>query len=92
MPVKVKAADDQECTVLVQGIIDCMWQEEGGWVLLDYKSNHINRQNTSEFIQNYQAQIELYAQAIREIWQEPLKAAYLYLFHTERAIEMKITE
>lgn len=60
--------------------------------LLDYKSNHINRQNTSEFIQNYQAQIELYAQAIREIWQEPLKAAYLYLFHTERAIEMKITE
>lgn len=92
LPVKVKAADDQECTVLVQGIIDCMWQEEGGWVLLDYKSNHINRQNTSKFIQNYQAQIELYAQAIREIWQEPLKAAYLYLFHTERAIEMKITE
>ncbi len=92
LPIEISDAAQNPCTVLVQGIIDCMWQEEGGWVLVDYKSNRIPRERENEFIAKYQAQIDLYAKAIKQIWQKPLKAAYLYPFYTGNAIEMKINE
>lgn len=90
LPIKINDRDNNPCTVLVQGIIDCMWQEGGEWVLLDYKSNYILPADEPQFITNYQAQIDLYANAINEIWHEPLKAAYLYLFYTSRSIELNV--
>ena len=74
--------------VLVQGVIDCLWYEEGGWVLLDYKSDYVKPGEVDEFIERYQGQINLYARAVEEIWKQPVKERYLYRFSLGKAVEV----
>ena len=90
LPLEIEDDNEEPCTILIQGIIDCMWQEEGAWVLLDYKSNYVPAEKEEEFVQSYYSQLKLYAKAIEQIWLEPLKEAYLYLLNRNKAIEVKI--
>ena len=52
--------------VLVQGIIDVFWLEEGKIVLLDYKTDRV--QKAEELIARYKTQLDLYAQALCRIF------------------------
>ena len=76
--------------VLLQGIIDCLWWEEDGWVLLDYKSDHLLERDVPAFIQRYRHQVLLYAQAVARIWKKPVKECYLYMFSLQHYV--RITE
>ena len=70
--------------VLVQGIIDCWFVEDGKIVLLDYKSN----MKTDKIRELYQAQIDLYREALEELTGMPVKESYLYLLRDSRLVEM----
>lgn len=72
--------------VLLQGVIDCMWYEDDGWILLDYKSDNIKLEEITEFVQRYQGQINLYARAVETIRKQPVKEKYLYLFSLGKAV------
>lgn len=48
--------------ILVQGIIDLFFIEDGKIFLLDYKTDRV--QDESELVGRYQAQLLLYAQAV----------------------------
>ncbi len=50
-------------SILIQGIIDAFWEEEGEIILLDYKTDHVNR--PEELLGRYRAQLLLYADALR---------------------------
>lgn len=52
--------------VLLQGIIDAFWLEDDKIVLLDYKTDRVK--NAGELIQRYQAQLDLYADALGRIF------------------------
>lgn len=52
--------------VLLQGIIDVFWIEEGKIVLLDYKTDRVDK--PEELIQRYQRQLELYGKALCRIF------------------------
>jgi len=80
--------DDWGEKVLLQGVIDCLWYEDGGWVLLDYKSDYVRPEEMDEFIKRYQGQINLYARAVENIWKQPVKEKYLYLFSLGKAVEI----
>ncbi|MBO5114539.1 MAG: PD-(D/E)XK nuclease family protein, partial [Peptococcaceae bacterium] len=71
-----------EKSILVQGIIDCLWKEEDGWVLVDYKSDRIEPHQTDIIYKRYTSQIRLYRYAVEQILQEPVKEAYFYLTRT----------
>lgn len=49
-------------TVLIQGIIDAWWQEDGGAVILDYKTDRV--ESADKLTQLYSKQLELYEQAL----------------------------
>ena len=76
-----------EKSILVQGIIDCLWKEDDGWVLVDYKSDRIAPHQTHLIYERYNSQIRLYRYAVEQILQEPVKEAYFYL--TESGIALK---
>lgn len=80
--------DDWGEKVLLQGVIDCLWYEENGWILLDYKSDYVKPDELDEFIQRYQGQINLYARAVENIWKQPVKEKYLYLFSLGKAVRV----
>jgi ATP-dependent helicase/nuclease subunit A len=72
--------DTREDTVLIQGVIDCLFEEEDGWVLLDYKTDSLAGRTVEEVSQRYRLQIELYRRAVEHIWGRPVIGAYLYFF------------
>ncbi|MDO4486610.1 MAG: helicase-exonuclease AddAB subunit AddA [Bacillota bacterium] len=74
---------------IVQGIIDCYFEEDDGIVLIDYKNNFIGRGTTEEDIERrYRGQIELYREALEESTGRTVKEAYLYLFDLKKFIKM----
>ncbi len=74
--------------VIVQGIIDCIWEEEDGFVLIDYKSDHIGEKDVVDFIEEYGGQVELYAKAVEKIWHKPVKEKYIFFFAINRYVAL----
>lgn len=74
----------QEEVVLLQGIIDCVFEDDKGVVLLDYKTDALIHPDAdydiSRLKEKYSIQLRLYARAIEEIWNKTVTEKYLYLF------------
>ncbi|MRH44176.1 helicase-exonuclease AddAB subunit AddA [Aquibacillus halophilus] len=70
--------------VLIQGVIDCLIPVEGGWLLLDYKTDTITEEVSpdvkEQLKQRYQVQMELYSKSLEGIWKQPIVEKYLYFF------------
>ncbi|NLG37209.1 MAG: helicase-exonuclease AddAB subunit AddA [Clostridiales bacterium] len=66
--------------ILVQGILDLAFEEEDGWVLVDYKTNRVDDRQTPEaLLSHYAPQLMVYRRALEELTGRPVKAAGLYL-------------
>lgn len=74
--------------VLLQGIIDCYFEEDDSIVLLDYKTDFAL--NVDEIKKKYTVQIQLYADALKSITGKELKNCYLYLFYNGEIVEIKV--
>jgi ATP-dependent helicase/nuclease subunit A len=75
--------------IMVQGIIDCYFEENGEVILVDYKSDYFKKGEEKAIIDKYKIQIELYARAIEEITNKKVKEKYLYLFYGDKEVEVK---
>ncbi len=53
--------------MLVQGIIDLAFMENGQWVLVDYKTDRVSAERAVEAAQGYRVQLELYSRALASI-------------------------
>ena len=51
--------------ILVQGAIDCCFEENGKWILLDYKTDRSD--DAAALTRRYQAQLRMYALALERI-------------------------
>ncbi|WNR46373.1 helicase-exonuclease AddAB subunit AddA [Paenibacillus roseipurpureus] len=75
-------------TVLIQGVIDCLFEDELGLVLVDYKTDVVKGSSDEELQKRYEKQIELYARAVEHIWKRPITGKYLYFFDGAKLVEM----
>lgn len=64
--------------IMVQGIADCVFEEKGELVLVDYKTDKVNDEN--ELLDRYKNQIAFYKYAIEKVLKKPVKQAMLYSF------------
>jgi len=64
-------------TLLVQGSVDCCFEEDGGWILMDYKTDRAD--DADALIARYAPQLTLYAKAIERITGKPVKETWLCL-------------
>ena len=62
---------------LLQGIVDCCFEENGGWILVDYKTD--SAKDAPAAIQKHRPQLDLYAQALETITGLPVRERILYL-------------
>ena len=76
--------EDEEQTILVQGIIDVFFRESDGIVLLDYKTDRVKSEN--ELVSLYERQLQIYADAIEGSFNEKVKELLLYSFHLGKVI------
>lgn len=75
----------EEETVLIQGIIDVYFEEDGKLVLLDYKTDRIKSEE--ELINRYMTQLDYYEEALARITGMPVVKRVLYSFALEKAVE-----
>lgn len=74
-------------SVFIQGIIDCVFEDEHGLVLIDFKSDGIYDRFKGGFEQarpileeRYRLQINLYTKALEQIWKRKVNERYLFFF------------
>ncbi len=77
--------DDE--TILLQGVIDCYFEEQDGIVLVDYKTDHLPGEGSGVIRDKYRTQIEHYTRALEKITGKRVKERYIYLFSNGETIE-----
>lgn len=78
---------DFDDKVLVQGIADCVFEEDGELVLVDYKTDRAD--NEQELLQRYEKQVGFYKSAVAKTLGKPVKEAMLYSFYLGKCCKYK---
>ncbi len=73
-------------TVMLQGVVDCLAEEEDGYLLLDYKTARLAPDQLDQALERYRRQLDIYTRAVESITGRQVKDKYLYLFHLGTAI------
>ena len=74
-----------EETVLIQGIIDVYWEEDGKLIVLDYKTDRIGQ--PQELVARYRAQLDYYGEALARITGKQVKEKLIYSFYLDQILE-----
>jgi len=86
---RMDEADSDE-PVIIQGIIDVWFEEDGELVLVDYKTDRVEEGNEQMLLDRYQIQMVYYAQALQQITQKKVKEAVIYSLALQREVEVPI--
>ncbi len=72
--------------VLMQGIIDCYFQEDDSLVLVDYKTDRITGVDPEDWKEKYRGQMSLYEDALEELTGYKIKEKWIYSFFLNKAL------
>ncbi len=72
--------------IVVQGKLDCAFREGEGYVLIDYKTDNVTDEN--HFVSVYKNQLEIYADALYQCTEIPVKEIYIYSFKLKKFIKI----
>ena len=76
--------------IVLQGIIDCCFIENGSWVLVDHKTTHVDgSRNTARIVaERYRKQLELYSAALERLTGIKVAEMYVYLLSSNEAVKL----
>lgn len=78
---------DSDEEVLIQGISDCVFEENGELVLVDYKTDRVKSEN--QLLSMYENQIAFYKKAVAKTLGKNVKEALLYSFSLSKVCRYK---
>jgi ATP-dependent helicase/nuclease subunit A len=67
--------------VLLQGVVDCCFEEDGKLVIVDYKTDRIGPDGVQARTDYYASQLRAYAGAMERILGLPAKQRLLFFLH-----------
>ena len=70
--------------IILQGAIDCLFEENNEFVLVDYKTDIFD--NIDDFREKYKNQVYLYKEALEKCTGKKVKEILLYSFHKNQII------
>ena len=73
--------------LMIMGIIDCAFLENGEWVLVDYKTDRVK--SAEELSEKYKAQLSAYKYALESITPYKVKEIYLYSFSLSAPVRLE---
>ncbi len=76
--------------VLIQGIVDCAFEENGHLVVVDYKTDRVL--DPAQLTDRYRSQILTYCRALTSCTGTPVKEAYLYSFALDTEVPVPLDE
>ncbi len=87
---EIYEACDLDETILIQGVIDCYFVDDGEIVLVDYKTDYIKAHEEQILIERYRKQMELYSRALENISGLRVKEVILYAFSIGKEITVDL--
>ena len=73
---------------MLQGVADCLFEEDDGFVLVDYKTDRVD--SAESLAEKYMAQLTLYKAAFDVLLDKPVKLSYIYSFRLGEGIELNL--
>ena len=64
--------------ILLQGVVDCFFEEDGALVVVDFKTDRIAPDALAERAEHYRPQLEAYSLALAQVIGKPVKEKILY--------------
>ncbi|NLK73822.1 MAG: helicase-exonuclease AddAB subunit AddA [Clostridiales bacterium] len=83
---EIKETYPEDEFVLIQGIIDAFFEEDGDLVLVDYKSDFVAHEE--QLIKRYQVQLNYYQKALEQITSKKVKEKIIYSLVLGREIRI----
>ena len=79
-PVRDFSSLDADDSVLLQGVVDCFFEEDGELVVVDFKTDHVSCAQLDERAEHYRPQLEAYSMALTRVMGKKVKEKVLYFF------------
>ncbi len=73
-------------TIVVQGIADCVFEENGELVIVDYKTDRVK--DPAALAALYKKQLDIYREALTKTLGKPVKETLLYSFHLGETVKI----
>ena len=80
VPYYVKEMRDGVATI-INGVVDLAFREADNWILVDYKTDSIDKEQMQEQVGNYAPQIQMYADHWTQITKQKVSERGLYFTH-----------
>ena len=78
--------------VLIQGVIDAYIEEADGFILIDYKTDYVPKEDTQKgeelLKERYQVQLDYYGRALTQLTGKKVKEKWIYSFGLRKAIQL----
>ncbi len=84
-----ESVNNTEEYVMVQGIIDAYFEENGELILVDYKTDSVPENVKEVLTKRYRAQLAYYAQALCQITGKTVASRMIYAFTNGEAFEVE---
>ncbi|MBN2025663.1 MAG: UvrD-helicase domain-containing protein [Actinobacteria bacterium] len=88
VPFQILRDEGSEVRTILRGAIDLVFYEEGGWVLVDYKTDRLDSDTLREAADRYAAQLRLYAEAWERCSGDRIREALIYFTTTGTIVEV----
>lgn len=82
----IKAPEDE--ILMIQGVIDAWFEENGKLILVDYKTDRVEEGNEAVLLNRYGVQIFQYERALRMITGKEVGEAWIYSFSLRRGVKV----
>jgi ATP-dependent helicase/nuclease subunit A len=78
--------DQNGIQTVIQGAIDCVYEKDGGIVVVDFKTTKLD--TAEQFVCAYKSQLDIYSSAVEEIIGMKVVKKYIYSLHLCKTIEV----
>ena len=75
--------------MLLQGVVDCMYETADGIVIIDFKTDRIRSGQERERAERYRPQLAAYRRAVEEVFGRPVIECVLFFLHTGQTVRLK---
>ncbi len=90
IPANTIYNEEIEETILVQGVIDLYYVNKNNeLILVDYKTDYIEKNKKYELVNKYKKQLELYQEALEQSFNKKVSKKYIYSTCLGQAIEIQ---
>lgn len=74
--------------LLIKGVVDFAFEEEDGWVIVDFKTDQLDDGNMQQFVKFYAPQVQAYAEAWLRTFGYSVKESGLYFVSVMKYVKL----